>query len=582
MSPDNGQTAPRGEVARLIALAKPHRGALVAGVAVGLVGAAAALAQPLIAARIIRALADDRSLRGPLTLLVVLVLLGAVAATISAWLLERSAENIVRDARRSLASRLLRLQIGAIDGQKSGDLISRVTSDTTYLRAVAIGALDAGITATITLVVAAVLMAFVDFPLFLTTLVVLAATLALIGIILPRIVGASKRSQDAVGEIGAALQRSLGAIRTVKAAGAERRETQSAVAATDRAAAEGRRLAWLQATTVGISGLALQSTFLAVLGVGGARVANGSMDVADLIAFLLFLFNLSGPIVQIVSAIATAQSGRASLQRIAEVEALPIEEDAMEAPTQVHPGASLVSFAGVDFRYHGAGPQTLTDVSFTIPPRGLTAIVGPSGGGKTTIFSLLERFYDPSGGAIRFDGHDVTEVPRDWLRTQIGYVEQDAPVLDGTLRENLLFAQPDADDDALAEAIRDASLDEMVVRLPEGLDTQVGERGITLSGGQRQRVAIARALLRRPRLLLLDEATAQLDATNEQLLRDVVERVSRSHSVIAIAHRLSTVAKADQILVVVDGRIHATGTHDQLVLGDPIYRSLATTQLLTV
>jgi ATP-binding cassette subfamily C protein len=219
-------------------------------------------------------------------------------------------------------------------------------------------------------------------------------------------------------------------------------------------------------------------------------------------------------------------------------------------------------------------------VTFSVPPRGMTAFVGPSGAGKTTVFSLIERFYDADEGKVLIDGREV----RDWdlaeLRATIGYVEQDAPVLSGTLRENLLFGTPAADEAALHDALRTTRLESLVARLPDGLETMVGHRGTKLSGGERQRVAIARALLRRPRLLLLDEATSQLDAVNEAALRDTVTDAARETTVLVVAHRLSTVTTADRIVVMDAGLVQAVGTHAELVGASPLYAELAATQFL--
>ena len=239
----------------------------------------------------------------------------------------------------------------------------------------------------------------------------------------------------------------------------------------------------------------------------------------------------------------------------------------------------LVRFDEVGFLYRDGGPPVLDDVSFTIPARGLVAIVGPSGAGKTTLFALLERFYDPTEGVVAFAGRDLRAWPRAELRAEIAYVEQEAPVLAGTLRANLLYAQPDAGEEQLRAALATTRLDGFVAALADGLDTEVGAHGTTLSGGERQRVAIARALLRSPRLRLLDEASSQLDAVHEMALRDAVAGAAAQRAVVVIAHRLSTVVVADRIVVLDGGRVRASGTHTELVEGDELYRELAATQL---
>lgn len=239
-----------------------------------------------------------------------------------------------------------------------------------------------------------------------------------------------------------------------------------------------------------------------------------------------------------------------------------------------------LAFDDVRFRYADDLPYVHHGVTFTVPARGLTAFVGPSGAGKTTVFSLIERFYDPEAGLITVDGRALEDWDLQLLRSAIGYVEQDAPVLSGSLRDNLLMGNPEAEEGELTRVLRTTRLDGLVSRLPRGLETLVGHRGTKLSGGERQRVAIARALLRRPRLLLLDEATSQLDAVNEAALRDTVADVARTTTVLVVAHRLSTVTTADRIVVMDAGRVRAVGTHRELVAADPLYAELATTQFL--
>ena len=475
--------------------------------------------------------------------------------------------------------------MGALDHLKPGDLLSRVTSDTTLLRSVSTYGLVHSVNAVFLLVGSVVLMAMLDAVLLAVTLAVLALNGLAVLLVVPRIRRATERSQAAVGGMGSVLERALGGFRTVKAIGAEEGEIASVGRAARRAWRRGVEVAGWTALMEASAGLAVQVSFLAVLGVGGARVASGALPVSSLIAFLLYLFLLSDPISALVNGATQLQAGLAAVVRLREVQELPIEPTAAEGTTAAAPppgpGPASVAFTEVWFRYRAPedSPWVHRGLSFELPPGGMTAIVGPSGTGKSTIFALLERYYEPQSGTIAVDGRDLRHWPLPDLRAAIGYVEQDAPILAGTLRENLCLAAPGATEDELGRAHPHPP--GRPARPPASeLDTPVGHRGITLSGGERQRIAIARALLRRPRILLLDEATSQLDAVNEQALRALIEAVALTTTVLVVAHRLSTVTSADRILVMEAGRVRAVGTHEELLATDDLYRQLATTQLL--
>ncbi|MFH8747109.1 ABC transporter ATP-binding protein [Streptomyces rimosus] len=563
---------------------RPHRAAIALGGLLTLVGSAAGLVQPLAAKALVERLGVHESITMLLVLLTALVVAGAVAEAVGAYVLERTAESVVLAARRQLVARLLRLRMPAVDRSKPGDLMSRVTADTTLLRAITTQSLVSAGTGLATLVGAIVFMALLEPVLLGVTVAVIVLIGSSMGLVMPRISKATKRAQEAVGAISTALERTFGAFRTVKASGAERREEAAIEAAAREAWRGGIRAAKWQSLAMSSVGLAVQVSFLAVLGVGGARVASGATDIATLIAFLLYLFYLIDPISRLVEAASAYQVGSAAIARMAEAEDLetePLEAGAQEGAGAASPAKpASIAFEGVTFRYRPDLPPVHHGVDFVVPGGGMTAFVGPSGAGKSTVFGLVERFYEADGGRVLVDGTDVRDWPLERLRAQIGYVEQDAPVLSGTLRENLLFAAPGATDDQLARVLTRTRLDGLVERLPEGLETPVGHRGSKLSGGERQRVAIARALLREPRLLLLDEATSQLDAVNELALRDTVAEAARTTTVLVVAHRLSTVTLADRIVVMEAGRVRAIGTHAELVASDPLYGELAATQFL--
>ncbi|MGW1671232.1 ABC transporter ATP-binding protein [Streptomyces sp. NPDC002324] len=583
---DEPSLSARETIKALGAYVRPHRWAVALGLLCSLVGAAGGLLQPLATKALVDRLASGETIAGILIALTVLVVLGTAVEAFGAYVLERTAESVVLAARRTLVGRLLRLRIAEWERIPPGDLMSRVTSDTTLLRAVSTQAVVSAATGAVAFVAAVVVMAFLDVVLLGVTLGVIVSVGGAAALVMPQIARATERSQEAVGEISVGLERSLGAFRTVKASGAEERETARVVAAARRAWRHGVKSAKWEAVAGSTDELAVQLAFLAVLAVGGARVASGEIPVSTLIAFLLYLFYLIEPVSKLVDAVTSYQEGAAAISRIAAVERLSTEPparrtDALPRQGTAAPGPASVRFEDVSFRYRPGLPYVHQRVRFEVPGAGMTAFVGPSGAGKSTIFALIERFHEATGGRVLVDGKDVRHWPLPQLRSAIGYVEQDAPVLAGTLRENLVFAAPDATDDALRDVLARTKLDTLVERLPHGLDTPVGHRGSKLSGGERQRIAIARAVLRKPRLLLLDEATSQLDAVNELALRDVIADVARETTVLVVAHRLSTVTGADRIVVMDAGRVRAVGTHEQLVGQDRLYARLAATQLLT-
>ncbi len=367
---------------------------------------------------------------------------------------------------------------------------------------------------------------------------------------------------------------------------------------------------------------ALQLSLLVVLGVGGFRVAAGAISIASLIAFIMFLFLLVMPLATTFGAITSVNQALGALGRIQEVLDLPTETQDderiaadlrhVEAPSASSESAPAIEFRDVRFHYPAnvvaarqaaakearnlladahverADAETtaipdhevLRGVSFSVSRGTRVALVGPSGAGKSTILSLVERFYDPTGGSIRLHGHDARTYPRDELRAQFGYVEQDAPTLAGTLAENLRLAAPDASDADCERVLRAVNLGDVLERNPLGLQAPVGEDGVMLSGGERQRLAIARALLTNAPILLLDESTSSLDGVNEQKMREAIDAVSTDRTLVVIAHRLSTVVDSDLIVVLEDGVVVGQGTHAELVETTPLYRDLARHQLL--
>ncbi|GLZ59605.1 ABC transporter ATP-binding protein [Micromonospora sp. NBRC 107095] len=561
----------------LLGLLRPQRPVLLVAAVLGLVSAGLALVQPLLAMRTINAMLLGQPVASLAIWLVFLFLAAAVISGVQSFLLQRGGEALVLRLRLGLTDRLLRLPMREYDQLRTGDLLSRVGTDTTLLRAVVANGIVNAVIGVASLAGAVALMLWLDWFLF----VFAVASVALGGSILAFVmIGIRRWSEHAQGRIGlllADLERALAAMRTVRAARAEDREAERIGGRAREAYDAGIRVARLDATIVPAVSLSANGSFLLVLGLGGARVASGHLDIGQFVAFLLYVSFLLVPLVAVFAGGSAVQKGMAALQRIHETMGLDLEQtaavdrdggaDGNGPPAAIAgPETPALELRDVHFSY-GPGREVLRGVSFDVARHTSVALVGTSGAGKTTIFALVERFYEASRGTILLDGRDIASMPVDELRSALGYVQQECPLLAGTLRDNLTYAYPGADEDELAEVLRVTNLDEVVDRLPDGLDTQVGEHGSMLSGGERQRVSIARALLPRPRLLLLDEPTAHLDAANEAGLAELVRNISRSCTVLMIAHRSSTVRAADRIVVLADGEVTATGTADRLPAG---------------
>jgi ABC-type multidrug transport system fused ATPase/permease subunit len=568
-------------LAALLPYLRMYRGTLAVVAVLSLVSAGAALAQPVLIRTVLDAIQASRSVAGPVTLLVGLLLFGAALGGIRDYLLQRTAEGVVLTTRRRLAGHLLQLPIAEYDRRRTGDLLSRVGADTTLLRAVVTSGLFEVVTGAVMVAGATIAMLVLDPLLFGVALIGLAAGMLVAVTVSRRIRGLSEQAQARLGEMTSAVERAISAARTIRASGAQQREAETVGHSATDAYDAGMRVARLRALVEPASTAAIQGAFLLVLGVGGARVASGAITVGSLVAFILFLFFLVLPLGQALNAYTQLQTGLGALQRIEEILDLPSETaaDRPAAAVIAAPDTPAVVFEHVTFGYPGGEP-VLRDVSFRVPEGSRVALVGPSGAGKSTVLALIERFYEVTGGTIRVGGTDVRDLPRDALRRRLGYVEQEAPVLAGTLRANLLLTAPDADEARLRAALAEVNLSGLTTRTAEGLDVQVGEGGVLLSGGERQRLAIARTLLTEAPILLLDEPTSNLDARNEAALRQAIAAAAFRRTLIVVAHRLSTVVDSDQIVVVDQGRVVAAGLHEQLLETSPLYRELAAHQLL--
>ncbi|QLD12496.1 ABC transporter ATP-binding protein [Microbacterium oleivorans] len=631
---------PRARLSQLLPYLFEHKGVLVAVAVLSVIEAVATLGQPLIVGQVIERVQAADPLGILVWALVALVVVSSVIGAFQHYLLQRTGTAVVFSSRRRLIARLLRLPISEFDARRTGDLVSRVGTDTTLLYAVLTQGLADSVGNALIFVGAIVAMFFIDPLLLLLIVVVIGASVAVVVALSTRIRKATREQQERVGELASGVERAIGSIRTIRAAGATEREEAAVTGAARDAYDAGVRVAKASALVVPVAGIALQLSLLVVLGVGGFRVASGAISIASLVTFVMFLFFLVQPLASFLGAITSVNQALGALGRIQEVLDLPTEDALDDADAAARgigggDGDAAIEFRDVRFRYpeavvaarrsastealrtladarvdtsavaeaaaaaSGSAPAAALDapdapdadaaetagdvlqgVSFRVPRGSRVALVGPSGAGKSTTLALIERFYDVTGGAVLLGGDDIRSLPRDGLRAQLGYVEQDAPTLAGTIADNLRLASPDATDDECERVLRAVNLGDVLERSELGLDAPVGEAGVMLSGGERQRLAIARALLAAPPILLLDESTSSLDGLNEQRMREAIDAVATGRTLVVIAHRLSTVVDSDLIVVLDGGRVVGQGTHSELVATVPLYRDLAKHQLL--
>ncbi|MFC8191987.1 ABC transporter ATP-binding protein [Cellulomonas sp. NPDC057328] len=602
-----GALLPRGEQLRiLLDLVRPHRRTLALGLLLGLFSTALALATPMVTKWVLDTLGGDRSLAQPVAVLVTLFLVGSVVGYVQWVVMGTLAERIVLDARESLVRRYLRATVAAITGRPTGELVTRVTSDTVLLREAASSSLISLVNGTVALVGTLVLMGVLDLVLLGTTMAAIVVVGVIMGALLPGIGVAEKASQEALGRLGGTLEGSLRAMRTVKSSRAEARQAAAILGAAREARDHSVRAVRTTALAWTVAWGGIQLAIIVILGLGAWRVAQGELPVSSLVAFLLYAFNIVGPITELTQSLTQLQSGVAAAARISEVQAMDVEPDgpvglapedarADRAGAAAHgavvgavdgavPGAAALDGAArrtdvpvlelrdVTAAYGPDREPAVRDLSLVVPRRGHTALVGPSGAGKTTVFSLLLRFLEPQAGEILLDGRSYATWSHADVRGRFAYVEQETPVVPGTIRDNLLFSNPAATEEELRRALTAVRLDGAFDDLPDGLDTRLSETSV--SGGQRQRIALARAMVCRPDVLLLDEATAQVDGLTEAAVHDVIRAMATTGAVVTVAHRLSTVVDADTILVLEDGRVRAQGTHAQLLATDALYQDL--------
>ncbi|WP_127091204.1 ABC transporter transmembrane domain-containing protein [Aquabacter cavernae] len=512
-------------------------------------------------------------------LAIVVAVLAAASAT-RFYLVTTLGERVVADLRAAVFARLVRLDGAFYDQARVGELTSRLTADTTHIK-VALATSASIALRNMALFIGAVAMMVVTSP-RLSGLVLAAIPFIVLPLVAfgRKVRGRTRLAQDRLADASAYAAEVVGAIRAVQASSAEGVARDHFAGEAERAFEAARTATSARALLTGIGIFLVFASIVAVLWVGAQAVLSGTMSAGDLSQFVLFAVLAASSLGELSQTWGEVSAATGAAERIGE---LLKTEPQVRAPAQPAalpaPVSGAVAFEGVAFSYPTRpGQRALDGVSFTVRPGERVALVGPSGAGKSTVFQLLERFYDPQAGRILLDGVDIARCDPEAVRRQIALVPQEVAIFADTVRGNIRLARPEASDAEVEAAGRAALVDEFVARLPEGWDTQVGERGVTLSGGQRQRIVIARAILRASPILLLDEATSALDAESETLVQTALEHSMRGRTTLVIAHRLSTVLSADRILVMEGGRLVDEGTHGQLVAKGGLYARLAALQ----
>jgi len=506
-------------------------------------------------------------------------ILQAVIDGISTYLLAAVGQKIVARLREMMWLKLLRLPVTYFDKTQSGESVSRVVNDTGIVRDLISQHFPRFITGIISIIGALIILLIMDWKMTLLMLVSVPITMAIMIPLGRKMAKISRGLQDETAIFTGNVQQTLSEIRLMKSSTAEDYEETKGIKGINKLLDFGLKESRIFALIGPFMYLVVMVVIVVIIGYGGIRVANGTMSTGSLVAFLLYLFQIIFPITSFAMFFTQLQKAKGATERIIGILELPLEEN--HAGIELDISNKPITVSNVSFAYSEDEP-VIENVSFDAQPGQMIAFAGPSGGGKTTMFGLLERYYEPTVGEIRIGNTSIKELSLDSWRSQIGYVSQESAMMAGTIRENLCYGLKNQDkitDERLWQVAEMAYADQFIKDFPKGLDTEVGERGIKLSGGQRQRIAIARAFLRDPKILMMDEATASLDSQSESIVQQALTRLMEGRTTFVIAHRLSTIVDADKIIFIEKGNVTGIGTHRELIQSHPLYRQFAEQQL---
>ncbi|CAH0309463.1 Multidrug resistance ABC transporter ATP-binding/permease protein BmrA [Peribacillus sp. Bi134] len=561
---------------RLVQQTKPSKLMIGLALALSLGTTGVGLTVPLFTKNLINDFSISSLSTERITLLVLAIIVQALASGFSIYLLNRIGQSVVAGIRDQLWKKLLVLPVSYFDEHQSGETVSRMTNDTTVVKGLISEHLSNFVTGIISIVGSMIVLFVLDWKM---TLLMFTAIPLSVLILMPlgkKMHKISKGMQDETASFTAVLQQVLTEIRLVKASNAEALEYQNGKKGIHKLFQFGLKEAKIQALIAPLMSFVMMALLVLILGYGGMRVSSGALTAGALVAFIMYLFQIIMPMAQLASFFTQFQKATGATERIISILDSVEEEDAMKPVQNI---GQSISVENLNYSYNN-GEQVLKDISFNVEAGKVTAIVGPSGSGKTTLFSLFERFYKPQQGSISIGGENINDFTLLSWRSQIGYVSQESPIVSGTIRDNICYGiERDITDEELNQVAKMAYADQFISDLPNGYDTEVGERGMKLSGGQRQRIAIARAFLRNPKILMLDEATSSLDSKSEKVVQQALNDLMKGRTTIVIAHRLSTVVGSDQIIFLEKGKITGSGTHKELYKTHSLYREFAEQQL---
>lgn len=561
------------EFMKLLKRTRLNKGLFAFAIILTLFGTAGSLIVPLLTQSFIDGFDTDMFSAWIVILIVAVFLLSAVLDGISYYILARIGQTIILKLREIVWDKFLKLPVSYFDQTKSGESVSRVVNDTAIIKNLITSHFPQLIGGIMSVVGSVVILFVLDWRMSLIMFISVPISIVVILPLGKKMSRISKKLQDETAEFTGSVQETLSEIRLMKSFNGEAFERQKGRSGIRNLYTYGMQEAKINAFLSPIMGTVMMFVIILIIGYGGLRVAEGTLTIGTMVAFLLYLFQIIMPMTMFAMFFTEYNKALGATDRLIGILEKDEESDAEEVPAEENLQFNSLEFKDIHFGY-GEETSVLHGISFRAGYNQKVAFVGPSGSGKSTVFALIERYYDIDSGAIEIDGMDIRDIPLETLRKNIGYVAQESSVISGSIRENITYGLTSEEytEEEVERAVERSYAKAFIDELEKGLDTQVGERGVKLSGGQRQRIGIARAFLKNPKLLMLDEATASLDSRSEQYVQEALDELMGGRTVLVIAHRLSTVVNSDNIFFIDNGYLTGSGTHQALMDTHEMYR----------